>query len=592
MYNFTENNRNQFMTEGAELLNHYGHETAYNGLEAIWSTYAINKANVAETLAKHPNWDPETLCVRLTEEYSTSVNRSAIDEFVRFLERRLAQWCREHEAVIAGMTFNEVRSARRRLYQAINALDNIAYRPVIMGGMTEDELRREYCRIDKIDDQFYNTYALYDARMTEENYNKANALRTIINALSNFTDNTLNEEMAGVFNNYAPIFFPVDEEGKKINKARFSKGQKTSKAVSKFFSLMDDYFVKYKDIQDEVWFDQSGNVHTRQKDKGWNYHFSAYADGINPIKVKRYTFISINPLDYLTMSFGNGWSSCHTIDHNNNRSNNGGHTYQGCYQSGTLSYMLDGSSIVMYTTKDDIDVTRPWEADKLNRCMFHLGEEKFVQGRTYPDGRDNKNDEEAVTIASSFRNIFQRVISECWDVSNLWIIKRNNDDYTMSYGTHYRDYLCYSDTCTSLLKGSTNTTAVRIGHNPICPVCGEEHSNEESLHCGNDHMCSHDENHVECARCGTILRIEDAFRDEDTGSYYCDCDCANNDGVYYCENVGEWHSVDVFYDDYTDEYFYDPDEERIEIECFCFQNEENANEYGYFQDEDGNWTRE
>ena len=592
MYNFTESNRNQWMNEGDALLNQFDHETAYDGLEAIWSTYAINKASVAETLAKHPNWDSETLCVRLTEEYSTSVNRSAIDEFMRFLERRLAQWCREHEAIIAGMTYHEVRSARRRLYQAINALDNIAYRPVIMGGMTEDELRREYCRIDKIDDQFYNTYALYDVRMTAENYSKANILRNVINVLSNFTDNTLNEEMAEILNNNAPIFFPVDEEGKKINKARFSKGQKTSKAVSKFFSLMDDYFVKYKNIQDEVWFDQSGNVHTRQKDKGWNYYFSAYADGINPIKVKRYTFISVNPLDYLTMSFGNGWSSCHTIDHNNNRSNNGGHTYQGCYQSGTLSYMLDGSSIVMYTTKDDIDVTRPWEADKINRCMFHLGDEKFVQGRTYPDGRDNKNDEEAVTIASSFRNIFQRVISECWDVSNLWIIKRNNDDYTVSCGTHYRDYLCYSDTCTSLLKGSTNAAAVRIGHNPICPMCGEEHSNEESLHCGNDHMCFHDENHVECARCGAILCIEEAFRDEDTGRYYCDYDCANNDEVYYCENVGEWHSVDVFYDDYTDEYFYDPDEERIEIGCFCFQNEENANEYGYFQDEDGNWTRE
>ena len=70
MYNFTQGNRNQLMTEGDALLNQFDHETDYNGLEAIWSTYAINKANVAETLAKHPNWDPETLCVRLTEEYS------------------------------------------------------------------------------------------------------------------------------------------------------------------------------------------------------------------------------------------------------------------------------------------------------------------------------------------------------------------------------------------------------------------------------------------------------------------------------------------------------------------------------------------
>lgn len=560
MYNFTPANRNQFMTEGAELLNHYGHETADKGMSTIWEVFTQNKGNVAEVLSRHSGWDPDILAVRLTEEYNTSVDKEKIGEFIEFLRERFTHWCKAREVKFACMTLSE--------------------------------LRREYDRLNAIDDRFYNTHSVNGHRLGMDDYNKGKAIRRIISCIGSHFENVLDERFADALNTYALEFFPIDAQGKKIVKARFSKGQKTSKAVSKFFALVGDEFVKYKDIQEKTWYDQSGNFHSREVDMGWNSQFAAYGDAINPIKVKRYTFISVNPLDYLTMSFGNGWSSCHTIDHNNNRSNNGGHTYQGCYQSGTLSYMLDGSSIVMYTTKDDIDVTRPWEADKINRCMFHLGDEKFVQGRTYPDGRDNENNEEAVTIASSFRNIFQRVISECWDVSNLWVIKRNNDDYTVSCGTHYRDYLCYSDTCTSLLKGSTNAAAVRIGHNPICPVCGEEHSNEESLHCGDDHMCLRDENHVECARCGALIDIDEAIRDEDTGRYYCDYDCANNDEVYYCENVGEWHSLDVFYDDYTDEYFYDPDEERIEIGCFCFQNEENANEYGYFQDEDGNWNRE
>ena len=39
--------------------------------------------------------------------------------------------------------------------------------------------------------------------------------------------------------------------------------------------------------------------------------FAKYADSINPIKVKRHTVLSVHPIDYYTMSFGNSWTSCH-----------------------------------------------------------------------------------------------------------------------------------------------------------------------------------------------------------------------------------------------------------------------------------------
>ena len=49
----------------------------------------------------------------------------------------------------------------------------------------------------------------------------------------------------------------------------------------------------------------------------WNREYAKYADALNPTTIKRHTVLSINPLDYLTMSFGNSWASCHTIDKEN-----------------------------------------------------------------------------------------------------------------------------------------------------------------------------------------------------------------------------------------------------------------------------------
>lgn len=597
MYNFTEGNYNQFMTQLPAILNPLGHETAEAGLNKIWDTYTYSKGrgtrpSLAEILSRHPNWDPETLCIRLTEEYNTSVDKKKINEFVDFLFERLDKWCQAREVKFACMTRKEVRDGLERLRKTITAVDRIPYRPVTVMGMNLEELIEEYHRLDKINDKFFGMNTFNERYLVREDIMKARAIMSVISNLREYYDNTLNSDMADFLNDSATYFFPMDAQGRPIRKVRFTANQRTSKAVSKFFTLVGDEFVKFKDIQTLRWIDQSGNPHSREVDMGWNGQFSSYGDGINPIKVKRYTFISINPLDYITMSFGNGWSSCHTPDYQNLRPNNGNHTYHGCYQSGTMSYMLDGASIIMYTTKDDIDITHPWTADKLHRCMFHLGKEKFTQGRLYPDGRDNSDNPDTVTIASCFRNIFQRVISECLGVTNLWVIKRGcNEYYTESCGTHYRDYLRYSDTLTCILKGSTNSTKTKIGHSPICLVCGEEHGYEDSLHCGHDHECLKGLNYVSCHYCGDRISRRRAIHDVDTDNYYDSAYCANSEEVYYCENVDEWHSEDVYVDDETGEYFYDSEETHISIGGYTFLNEENAIAYGYERDANGNWTR-
>ena len=72
---------------------------------------------------------------------------------------------------------------------------------------------------------------------------------------------------------------------------KFHAGQKTSRVVNKICQYLG--------------FD---------KVDGYNREFAKYADSLSPMVIKRHTILSINPLDYLTMSFGNSWASCHTID--------------------------------------------------------------------------------------------------------------------------------------------------------------------------------------------------------------------------------------------------------------------------------------
>ena len=55
------------------------------------------------------------------------------------------------------------------------------------------------------------------------------------------------------------------------------------------------------------------------KHPDYNKEFARLADSLSPMTITRHTILSINPLDYLTMSFGNSWSSCHTIYKRNRR---------------------------------------------------------------------------------------------------------------------------------------------------------------------------------------------------------------------------------------------------------------------------------
>lgn len=284
------------------------------------------------------------------------------------------------------------------------------------------------------------------------------------------------------------------EQAKRINEAlpevKARAGQKTSRAINKLLTIL--------------------NYHTHPD---YNKEFAKYADALSPMTIKRHTVLSLNPLDYLTMSFGNSWSSCHTIDKSNRRNMPSG--YQGMYSSGTMSYMLDGTSMVLYVVDKAYDGTEYYTQDKVNRQMFHYAHDKLIQGRLYPQAHDGDSAE-----YTAYRNIVQNIMSVIFDFPNLWKVSDDISRNVWSEGTHYRDYTNFGDCRISVRSGSTNAEVVEIGHAPICIECGEEHHTENNINCCADY--------VKCADCGERISRDDA--------YYID-------GEYYCRDCTSWCDV-------------------------------------------------
>lgn len=300
----------------------------------------------------------------------------------------------------------------------------------------------------------------------------------------------------------------------------------------------------------------------------YNREFAKYADSLNPLAIKRHTVLSLNPLDYLTMSFGNSWASCHTIDKSNKRGMP--NSYEGQYSSGTMSYMLDPSSMVFYTVDATYDGSEYWEQPKINRQMYHWGEDKLVQGRLYPQSCDC--DDEAYT---PYRNIVQDIIATIFKFPNLWSLSRGSSAascYIYTYGTHYPDYRHFDNCSLSRVKGSENDACFIVGAEPICIECGCRHETESNINCCRDYKGCY------CADCGDPIDEDDAYYVN--GEYYC------RDCVEYCECCHEYHRGETYFIDSEDIYVCESCYDEYYVTCDCCHSNCNRDDATWIESED------
>lgn len=473
--------------EIADVLNANCYEYTNAALEKIVNTAWEAKTPLREMLRKHPNWDEEQQAIVFDRDYERVFDPDKFEKVQNWMGRNFS------ETLILKGTYPYTKS---EVYNILCSYKNILDSFNYYAKITEvyPYRRKDIPELIEEHDRYKE---MYNELCVEEN---------AIVELRNFLFNHLGKHIGGK-ENYSNLldeddvkFFTHWAEKCKINVSPVV-GQRITKVIRKFLlAAKADQWPEY------------------------NTYIAMLGDAINPIKYSRHTAISIHPVDFLYMSNGDNWESCHDIRRNYDDES------AGCYSSGTLSYMLDPSSVVFYTVDSRYEGNELRFEPKTSRQMFYLSTEKdnplFIQSRLYPQSNDTCSG----GLYQQIRELMENIVAQCLEVPNYWSVSKSVDnlDLILSYGTHYKDYMYNTYPCKMIkLKDHKEFKKIVIGHKPICPDCGNEHTTEENISC-----C--EANRHECYECGTISH-EDNMHYID-GDWYCE-DCC-----FYCEYHEEWET--------------------------------------------------
>lgn len=547
------------------------HQTDY-GMGVISRAWAKAKTtpvwdgkSLFDILSSHPNYVPEKGYIVFSNQYNRPIDFYVVDDVLAFYLNHYSDIVPELKLEPYG--YSNLLEMKAHLNDIIDWFSDWRVNQNFVEYKGKDykyyksEISRIYSLIDRYSDDGIN-FISNNKPCTNENYVKMQNFRSAIRCIKCWISDHKTESVLLVDDHLAARI-------KEIIDIDVHVGTKVNKVIARICK-------------------QFGMTNHPE----YNKQCARLGDAISPVQFTRHTVVSINRVDYLTASWGTDWTSCMNIDAKKIRySSRNGMYGDGCTKSGTLSYMLDPSTVVVYTIDSKYDGKDFELQDKVNRCLFHVGEGKFIMGRVYPQGTDG-----AEAVYKEWRAMFQEVLSVCMGVPNYWKTEKiNKSDQHYSTGTHYQDYECsYCNVAGwSWLKptpdATYNPTKIRIGHDPICPCCGNEHSLEGSLEC---EECSEGKERIgTCARCGcAIYEGDDYIYCEDDSSYYCDWDCAERYDVI-CDGHGDCHyRENCFYDEYEEEYYY---EDKCEVETeddLRFRSEYNARQYGY-EEVDGLWFK-
>ena len=213
------------------------------------------------------------------------------------------------------------------------------------------------------------------------------------------------------------------------------------------------------------------DIGVHRYDPNFNAHFDRICEAISPVITKRKFVLSVNPADFLTMSFGGSisgkdrWSSCHNLK-------------EGAYRSGTLAYVTDKLSFIVYLIECEYSDKRIYLCPKLYRQMFAYKGKTLLQSRPYPNQItvDGKND--------AILPFVKECLAECEGEENKWRMPPYNiTDIvgTVNGSTQYPDYRTYGR---AHVLGDAKVDHLDIGSRPRCLECGETHGNSNILYCG------------------------------------------------------------------------------------------------------------
>lgn len=566
-YELTQEERKNLRDEIIKLLIEYNYNPTEYGVNKIIDEWVKNKGWMIELFKKHPNYNGKYQIV-FDADYDRKFDADAIHSFGTYCETISRSNLKE--LVIGKHRYKEVLQIYCKLAKIHSCMHDCSTRGyhMLANGKDIKEIEKEFALWKKRYDEYANsdkTMIIAEIPYDKETYLVGENLYQLFRKLKTVDSAFANDEIAQFINKLFPD-------------AKATARQKISRIVNKICNKLGI-----------------------DKDPNYNREYAKFADAINPLAIKRHTILSCHPVDYLTMSFGNSWASCHTIDKTNKRGMPD--SYSGCYSSGTLSYMLDESSFVFYTVDNSYKGNEYELQDKINRNMFHIGKDKLIQGRVYPQSSDG-----ASSLYKTIREISQKVIAECLDVPNLWKNVKGTTEcrrVIASYGTHYEDYSNFSSCNVSYLKydgtEDVNMDRINVGHDPICPKCGYEHSFEEAIECDD---CYSGGGTRYCYCCDERYDEDDMYYID--GEWYCsECstyceyhgerEAISTDEMYYIEDYGwicesAFEYGDFFYCDSCENY-YERNGEEVETEYNIFCSRDCAEDSGFIEYE-GTWYNE
>lgn len=454
------------------------------GCTTIVETWKRNKGDRFDELFKNiPGYNAEQHCIVLDKDIYRAFDGETIVDFFRYLYPLID--CRK-KPEYNGRNIDEWLKLYQKNNRILNAISEVPATVINVHGL--EQIKAERITAKLAYDTLY--WAPEYISETLDEYRRRSSLFDI---LKEYHDQYIDAEVCEKINEVYP-------------EMKAHAGKKTSKITRKFCEIAG----------------------VKDKSADFERRYAAYADAINPIVLNETMIISWHPLDYLTQSNGNSWLSCHNIGFEDGD--------YGCYSSGTLSYMLDETSLVIYVIDKNLvnDSAPYWTHSKIHRQMFHINDDgtTILQSRLYPDDQSDWGRNTDYVSYRQYREIVEDVVATAFGLVNRWSNKKGTDAcraaIMRSCGTHYPDYHHYDNVNVSYNSETEKKFNLCIGHRPICPSCGCEHSDD----CCTDGSCWDSYSRYECYECGDRYNEENMHYID--GHWYCENCCT------YCEYHNQW----------------------------------------------------
>lgn len=301
----------------------------------------------------------------------------------------------------------------------------------------------------------------------------------------------------------------------RVTGGNISQNKTTSKALSFFINWLIENVIKKYGVEYKI----NGQI------ERINNCIARIGDLLKNKTLTKNVCYSIAFNDYMTMSNGVSWHSCHAND--------------GCYCAGSTSYALDTTTIIVYEENDNDIFNKVW------RQCYYLSDYALMYSRYYGGIEKEVIKQSALdflkTIGLNWKKIEEN--ENCGE--SLYPSFFHSKDSS----AHYPDYK-YNEYTIFKTNDNIDIKYNYIGSSPRCFKCGDKyHNNENRLYC---EKCEG----VYCAECGQFIGIDDVIH-HIGGEYYCDncvveCECCHD----YVLKSDASETVDgIVCDDCIDRYY-------------------------------------